>query len=556
MKKTAKLFVVLALAIIFSIFLTVTGKAETCPGLKPGDLFKVPAISSVYLINANMERLYFFNSEIFHSWYNDYSGVKEIPAVCTDQYSAGGAVSYRPGSKLVKTVISPTVYAVLPGGELKKISDENAAVKLYGSNWAKLVRDIPDVYYSTYKVKAEAISDTPHDGMLVKETGTSDIYEVKNSQMYRVGGNIDSTLTSDVRSVSREVFENLDKSSKEVSPLSIIYNPSQQDILPITSGQSTDVEQSLGEGPLFCPKFSNDGRHIIFQKYKQEEKNGLYLVGYDEDENKITPPLQIVHDNLLVSCFYWWSPDNTKIVYVAMKDIYYPGEKYPNTRPVLKLIDLTNLTISELSGTLDTFFNARWVDNNSLVYVAKVGLNDPEQYFKVFTDGSVLRPTVSDPLIAFSHYRNNTLTEGMVSTINWQNVTKYLLPTNENGAFARISPDGAKVAYIAMVGAKQEVRIVDIDGANEKTLGNGGQPVWSFDSSKVAYGTEVFKGFYLDSSDIYSADPLTAVKTKIVSSHSVKGPAINPSWHPNGKIIVFEYYKNDNGIMAIKKLNN
>ncbi|MBI4993263.1 MAG: hypothetical protein HZC26_03990, partial [Candidatus Magasanikbacteria bacterium] len=49
--------------------------AADCPELEAGDLFKVPGDSAVFYVNADMEKMYFFNSEVYHTWYDDFSGV-------------------------------------------------------------------------------------------------------------------------------------------------------------------------------------------------------------------------------------------------------------------------------------------------------------------------------------------------------------------------------------------------------------------------------------------------------------------------------------------------
>ena len=230
---------VVAVTIVWSVGIaalvpTVAMAVDTCPTLQAGDLFKIPGNTSVYLLNADMQRLYFFNAEVYKTWFKDYSGVQTIPATCTDAYPAGGAVSYRAGALMVKTVLSPSVYAVLPTGQLQKIADEASATALYGTNWTKLVRDLPDVYFATYKVVAGSVSDTPVNGMLIKKASSSDVYFVKDGKLSKVEGTL-TVGAGDVRTVSDTVFAKLEVATGSVTAASIVADASQG----VTSGTGT-----------------------------------------------------------------------------------------------------------------------------------------------------------------------------------------------------------------------------------------------------------------------------------------------------------------------------
>jgi hypothetical protein len=66
-------------------------------------------------------------------------------------------VTYRPGSRLLKIVSDPRVYAVFPGGVLREIPSAAAAVRLYGEGWAKTVNDLSDAFFSDYDIGAPLI---------------------------------------------------------------------------------------------------------------------------------------------------------------------------------------------------------------------------------------------------------------------------------------------------------------------------------------------------------------------------------------------------------------
>ncbi len=230
--KKALTWSVVILTILWSMGIAalapLAAKAATCPTLQAGDLFKVPGNSAVYLLNANMQRLYFPHANIYHSWYTDYSGVQEIPTSCVDAYPAPSAppfgVNYRPGSMLVKVQISPSVYVVEPGNTLAKITSESVASALYGSNWAGQVADVADVFWPNYANRAADITDAvPPNGMLLKVSGGS-VYYVSGGMKHLVDG---SVAASAVHIVSQAVLNAVGTASDSVTAASIWSNPSQ-----------------------------------------------------------------------------------------------------------------------------------------------------------------------------------------------------------------------------------------------------------------------------------------------------------------------------------------
>ncbi|MBU1896109.1 hypothetical protein KJ641_04570, partial [Patescibacteria group bacterium] len=184
--------------------------AETCPTLAAGELFKVSGVSAVYLLNADMERMYFPSSELYHTWYEDFSGVTEIANTCVDAYpapsSAPYGVNYRPGSRLVKVQISNSVYALGPNNTKLLIDSPEVATALYGANWATLVRDTSDAYWPNIVTTGATIStNVPHDGMLIKAEDSNDVFHVVDGMKYLVVGDV--LNTSEVRTVATAVFD-------------------------------------------------------------------------------------------------------------------------------------------------------------------------------------------------------------------------------------------------------------------------------------------------------------------------------------------------------------
>ncbi|MBT3539009.1 hypothetical protein HOF40_02740 [Candidatus Parcubacteria bacterium] len=188
-------FSVVAVTIVWSMGLAAlvpaTAYAETCVELEAGDLFKVPGGAAVYMVTADMDSMYFPSEEIFESWNLDFGDVTEIANTCFDMYEQAtpAGVSYRPGTYLLKRVESPSIYVVLSGNQRQKVESPSALAALYGDNWGVLVRDIPSYYWSNYvAAEGELTSAVPHDGMIVRKTGETTVYQVMDGMLYEVTG--------------------------------------------------------------------------------------------------------------------------------------------------------------------------------------------------------------------------------------------------------------------------------------------------------------------------------------------------------------------------------
>ena len=206
--------------------------AAACPTLAAGDLFKVADNTAVYLLNSDMERMYFPNAEVYKTWYADYSGINVIPNTCVDAYPAPTAapygVNYRPGSRLVKVQISPSVYVVEPGNTKARIGSEAVATALYGADWATKVRDVSDVFWPNYANNGTELTESAiHNGMLVKKTGTTAVYEMLEGTLKLVDGTLGVATSGDVQTVSAAIFDAAVKSSTTVTVPSLTEDPTQ-----------------------------------------------------------------------------------------------------------------------------------------------------------------------------------------------------------------------------------------------------------------------------------------------------------------------------------------
>ncbi len=222
-------------------FAPLTATAATCPTLRAGDLFKVSGVSAVYLLDSSMNAMYFPHSEVYNSWFEDFSGVQVIDASCTDAYPVGQGVNFRAGARMVKRAISPTVYVVEPGNMISKLGSEAVASALYGANWGSLVRDVSDAFWNNYKMSGKELTEMkPHNGQLLKVAGSSDVYLVVGGSRVKVDG----AVRGDVRTVSQATIDLVSMGSGSVTSASLYASPSQGAVGSSTPTGSTPVVSS------------------------------------------------------------------------------------------------------------------------------------------------------------------------------------------------------------------------------------------------------------------------------------------------------------------------
>lgn len=206
--------VFLVRTILVSLFF-VTGLASlvhaqvqsvACEPLQVGDLFKVPGVSTVYVLNQNRERLYYPNSPVFQSWHDSRTTViHEINPTCVDQYPiprvAPYGVNFLPGT-LIKIPSSARVYAIAKGGVLYQIPSEQVAASIFGSQWTQRVKDVSEVFWQNYRISTSTLQlGVPIEGMLASANGI-DVYEFQSGVWVRVTGAIPSYVRPTIVSVS------------------------------------------------------------------------------------------------------------------------------------------------------------------------------------------------------------------------------------------------------------------------------------------------------------------------------------------------------------------
>lgn len=119
---------------------------------KSNSLVKMPSLDAVYYCGVDGRRYAFPNANVYYSWYKNFLGIKTIPKEELGEIPFGGMVPYRPGSQLIKSTISPRVYAVAGGAVLRQVPSPYIAESIFGSGWDKQIHDLHDVFFSTYKI--------------------------------------------------------------------------------------------------------------------------------------------------------------------------------------------------------------------------------------------------------------------------------------------------------------------------------------------------------------------------------------------------------------------
>lgn len=154
------------LAIVFSL-VTCVGVVPFALAQESPALVKSPERSDVYYVYSG-KRYSFPNERVYFSWQANFDAVRVISPAQLAAYPLAGNVTYRPGTRLVKIVSDPKVYAVEGGGVLRWISDEGVARQLYTASWNRLVDDVSDALFTDYRLGTPISTETDHDPIRVQ----------------------------------------------------------------------------------------------------------------------------------------------------------------------------------------------------------------------------------------------------------------------------------------------------------------------------------------------------------------------------------------------------
>lgn len=242
-----------------------------------------------------------------------------------------------------------------------------------------------------------------------------------------------------------------------------------------------------------------------------------------------------------------FSPDGQKIAYMSNADgdfdIYV---RYLNERIVQKLTDAPDRDGTPLwspDGSQIAFQSFR--DGHSQVYIMNADgsnqrnisnslANDEHPFWSA--DGKRILFCSDRPKLQEEDENNIDIYEMSADGSNPRRITH----TPEVETYASWSPDGSKIVCRKILAdGNWEVVVMDRDGSNPINLtkheGVDGWPVWSPDGKRIAYTAEIGDATRIF---IMNADGTNKVQ---ISGDSPTDDR-QPSWHPNGDLLLFSRY--------------
>jgi hypothetical protein len=119
--------------------------------------------NDIYYYAADGKRYVFPTIETYKNWFSQISvnDLQIYSLLKLYETPLGGNVTCRPGT-LIQTPTNPAVYIVVKNGHLRAIS-EMLLDQLYNYQWKKLVINLPNYYFTNYKIDKPIIdlSDFP-----------------------------------------------------------------------------------------------------------------------------------------------------------------------------------------------------------------------------------------------------------------------------------------------------------------------------------------------------------------------------------------------------------
>lgn len=229
---------VLALAMSLSMVGVTKVSFAAAPDMS---LIKQSGNSAVYYLKGG-KRYVFPNSKTYMTWYSDFSGVMTIAQSELESYPLGGNVTYRPGTRLAKITTMNAVYAVGTGRTLHKIVSEADAINLYGPNWAKMVDDIPDAFFTNYITGSDKAAGMYGEGQLVKLANSPKIYYFDGTN-YR---EIASEAAFNANRFNYNYVVTAPSSWTSVSPMGAMISGAESNLTDTTAGSGGVVSTGSG----------------------------------------------------------------------------------------------------------------------------------------------------------------------------------------------------------------------------------------------------------------------------------------------------------------------
>jgi plastocyanin len=238
-----------------------THRASASTTVNAGDLIRGTTFSAVYYMGADGFRYVFPNDKTYFTWYTDFSSVKFLSDADLAKIQMGGNVTYKGGSKMIKINTDPKVYFVTDGGVLRPVADETTATLMYGSQWNKMIDDVPDGFFANYSVSTDAIASADAD--IVNEAFASTINEDK----------------------ALKAPEEIDITSNGYSPIDVTidagetvrFTNSDSQKHTATADDLTWGTGTMAAGGTFVRRFNEAGTYTFFDSYDSGNTGAIYV---------------------------------------------------------------------------------------------------------------------------------------------------------------------------------------------------------------------------------------------------------------------------------------
>lgn len=137
-------------------------------GVAVGMLVKIEGSNTVYFVDNDRRRHAFPNAATYWSWFDSFDNIVTIDADRMARIPLGKNMPIRQGTYLIKVQSSPKVYVVERRGVIRWIPTEEAALAIFGPNWAQRVIDLPVAFFTDYQEGASLDGDVLPDGLVTE----------------------------------------------------------------------------------------------------------------------------------------------------------------------------------------------------------------------------------------------------------------------------------------------------------------------------------------------------------------------------------------------------
>lgn len=230
--------------------------------LQPGDLIRGENFNAVYYYGADGFRYVFPNDKAYFTWYSNFASVKWVSDANLTKIQIGGNVTYKPGVRMIKINSDPRVYVVGAGGVIHAIASEAVATALYGSTWNKQIDDVPDGFFSNYRIGGSI--------------DAASMFSVTGETASAANINVDKGLkAATVVTVTESGFSPANVTITAGTAVRFVNNGT------MTHGASSD-DGSWGTGTLqagenFSKYFKNSGTILFHDKYNESVKGSIIV---------------------------------------------------------------------------------------------------------------------------------------------------------------------------------------------------------------------------------------------------------------------------------------